>query len=215
MNELDIWKRLYEFRGGSHGHLPLNDDVVEFFKNVSDLIKPTNILEFGTNLGGSAALQLTLNTQANLTSFDPTIWKLSSGSVNNSYINQRSIFKNVPAVSILELVFGSRFTFVNRSSTWVQSLVTDKFDYVFIDGSHRFRDVQVDIQNCIEMGIPYLLIDNISADDNASKVRLEVKEAVDTFSHKLTVVDSLKYEIVHRRTQAITNDYLILYKVKD
>jgi len=215
MKELDIWHNLHELRGGTHGHLPLTKDIIDFFKRVSKEVKPKNILEFGTNLGGSAAMQLAINQKAKLVSFDPQTWTIESAIYNDeSFIkNYKKLFGSTPAVGLLHLVFNDRFQFHNRSSKWVQDLVEDDFDYAFIDGSHTYLDAYNDIQNCIELEIPYLVIDNIATDEDAIPKRVQVKAAVEQFANQLEEIDSVEYEIVHPITEKVTHDKIILFKV--
>lgn len=215
MKELDIWHNMHELRGSTHGHLPLTKDIIDFFKRVSKLVKPKNILEFGTNLGGSAAMQLAINEKAKLVSFDPKTWTIESAIYNDeSFIKQhKKLFDNTPAVGLLHLVFGDRFQFHNRSSKWVQDLVEDDFDYAFIDGSHAYLDAYNDIQNCIELEIPYLVIDNIATDEDAIPKRVQVKAAVEQFANELEEIDSVEYEIVHPITEKVTHDKIVLFKV--
>jgi predicted O-methyltransferase YrrM len=217
MNGIDIWKNLYEQRGGTHGHLPLTDDIIDFFKKVGKITKPKNILEFGTNLGGSAAMQLSLNPKANLVTMDPITWNVTDATVYypDSFMStHRGLYGDTLAVSLLKIIYGDRFTFLNRSSKWVKDLVEDDFDYAFIDGSHVFLDVYNDIQNCIDLNIPYLLIDNIAQDEDAIPKRLQVKQAVEAHSNLLEEIDSVTYEIEHPVTWKKTSDAIVLYKVK-
>jgi predicted O-methyltransferase YrrM len=216
MKELDIWHNIYELRGTTHGHMPLTKNIIDFFKRVSKKVKPKNILEFGTNLGGSAALQLTLNPKAKLVSFDPKQWEMHSALyMDDSFIKQHpKIFGKIPAPGLLHIVFGTeRFRFINRSSKWVQDLVEDKFDYAFIDGSHTYLDCYNDIQNCIELEIPYLVVDNIATDEDATAKRVQVKAAVEQFANQLEEIDSVEYEIVHPITEKVVHDKCILFKV--
>ena len=216
MKELDIWHNIYELRGSTHGYMPLTKDIIDFFKRVSKKVKPKNILEFGTNLGGSAALQLTLNPKAKLVSFDPKQWEMHSALYNeDAFIAKHpKVFGKIPAPGLLHIVFGTeRFQFVHRSSKWVQDLVEDQFDYAFIDGSHTYLDAYNDIQNCIDLEIPYLVIDNIATDEDASAKRVQVKAAVDQFANQLEEIDSVEYEIVHPITEKVTHDKCVLFKV--
>ncbi len=216
MKELDIWHNMHELRGSTHGHLPLTKDIIDFFKRVSKLVKPKNILEFGTNLGGSAAVQLAINPKANLVSFDPQTWEIHSAVyAEDSFIkNHKKLFGKTPAVGLLHLVFKDRFTFHNRSSKWVLDLVDDtEFDYAFIDGSHTYLDAYNDIQNCIDLGIKYLAVDNIATDEDAVAKRVQVRAAVEQFDN-LEEVDSVEYAITHPITEKITHDKCVLYKVK-
>ena len=215
MKELDIWHNLYELRGSTHGHLPLTEDIIDFFKRISKEVKPKNILEFGTNLGGSAALQLAINQKAKLVSFDPKTWTIESAIYDDECFikNHKNLFGNIPAVGLLHLVFNDRFQFHHRSSKWVQDLVEDDFDYAFIDGSHTYLDAYNDIQNCIELQIPYLVIDNIAIDEDALPKRVQVKAAVEQFANQLEEIDSVEYEIVHPITEKVTHDKMVLFKV--
>ena len=215
MKELDIWHNIYELRGSTHGYMPLTKDIIDFFKRVSKVVKPKNILEFGTNLGGSAAMQLAINQKAKLVSFDPKTWTIERAIYNEeSFIKQhKKLFGNTTAVCLLHLVFGDRFQFHNRSSKWVQDLVEDEFDYAFVDGSHAYLDAYNDIQNCIDLEIPYLVVDNIATDEDAIPKRVQVKAAVEQFVNELEEIDSVEYEIVHPITEKVTHDKIVLFKV--
>lgn len=215
MKDLDLWHNLYELRGSTHGHMPLTKDIIKFFTRVAKVTKPKNILEFGTNLGGSAAMQLTINPKANLVSFDPKTWEVHSAIYSGeSFIaNHPKLFGKTPAVGLLHLTFGDRFTFHNRSSKWVKDLVEDKFDYAFVDGSHVYLDAYNDIQNCIDLEIPYIIVDNIATDEDAIAKRLQVKAAVESFGDQLEEIDSVEYEIIHPITEKVTHDKCVLFKV--
>jgi len=215
MKELDIWHNLHELRGSTHGHLPLTKDIIAFFKRVSKVTKPKRILEFGTNLGGSAAMQLAINPKAFLESFDPKTWTVDSAIyAEDSLIAEHpKLFGTTPAVGLLHLVFKDRFQFHNRQSKWVKDLVEEDFDYAFVDGSHVYLDAYNDIQNCIDLGIPYIVVDNIATDEDAVAKRIQVKAAVEQFGDILEEIDSCEYEIVHPLTEAVTHDKLVLFKV--
>jgi hypothetical protein len=135
--------------------------------------------------------------------------------MDDSFMKQHpKVFGKIPAAGLLHIVFGiERFQFINRSSKWVQDLVEDQFDYAFIDGSHTYLDAYNDIQNCIELEIPYLVIDNIATDEDASAKRVQVKAAVEQFANQLEEIDSVEYEIVHPITEKAVHDKCILFKV--
>lgn len=114
--------------------------IVRYIRKVVAMIDPKSILEIGTNCGWSAALWLNI-CDAKLTSID---------------ISDKD--ETIEAGRILHDRFPERFTFSLRKDF---SANAGQFDLIFIDGGHEEVDVTEDIKLAKDLGIPYLLFDDV------------------------------------------------------
>jgi predicted O-methyltransferase YrrM len=131
------YERIYAELGGrtEGGHGPDTwDETVELYDAVVRVGPPCHILEIGFNNGGSALAFLLAG--ARVTSVD--------------------VKRNDQSIEALTRHFGDQFHFVqiqDRSG----ELSPETFDLAFIDGNHDREPVERDIEDCLQLNIPYLL----------------------------------------------------------
>ena len=200
-----VYKNLIRLRsnGQCWGHLPPNDEVFDFFERVGVLAKPKNILEFGFNLGFSASYQLQLFPDATLVSYDPQRWKIYAaiGQYNKEFIPPT---ENICASTLATFVWGEKFIFQRKKSMQVMDdyPTVGHFDYAFVDGDHTHQGLRTDIKNCVELGIPYIIVDNV-------KEIPVLQSVVDEFTN-LKEVDRCQYYTYYPRDNSLRTDDMIL-----
>lgn len=135
-------------------------------------IKPETMLEIGFNIGYSASMWL---------EFDPD-QKLKLTSVDIGIHGD-----TVKAADAVKQLHGDRFEFILCDSKKVKSQIQGKlFDIAFIDGDHSAEGVAHDIQMCLDLKIPYLLLDDwheVIADRHVNPIR---KTCEETFKNKIS-----------------------------
>jgi len=108
------------------------------------LDQPIRVLEIGTNKGMFGLLLLYLQTSSSLkfqlTTIDPNV-------------------QSVEAVALLEEA-GLDCQFICGDSRMVVPILSEEFDYAWIDGNHQTEFALKDIQNCSAKKIPVLAIDD-------------------------------------------------------
>lgn len=222
------YKILFELREkASWGHLPPNTGVFDFWDRIQTHIgKVYNILEYGTNLGFSAMMQLQVNPEAKITSFDIVPVPLKYGRKNlipTSDITygmptELKLLESVTSQALLSLTYGKRFHYKIDSSQNIKkyaSLTSLQWCYVFIDGGHTFEETVEDIDNTINvLHTDYVVIDNL--------LLSPVKRAVEKFVNDglISLVDEHVYEQQHFNkekggwTEKVVADSLGLFKIK-
>jgi hypothetical protein len=208
-----VFKGLYKLRGNeSWGHLPPNDAMFTFFDSIKTHIgRPiTQILEFGTNVGFSAMMQLQTNPDSHLTTFDITRHNIRLGR-SDIWPNNDEYLTAVTPTALLKILYVDRFEYKIDSSANIErypSLMNKKFDYVFVDGAHDFGSVVGDMDNAIsKLDTDWVLVDNM----DLSPVRRGVDMFIDNGSIEL--VAEHQYAQIRMNTDELFNDRLHLYKI--
>lgn len=136
--------------------------------------QPKTMLEIGFNIGYSASMWLEFDpdNQLKLTSVDIGIHA-----------------DTVKAAEAVKKLHGDRFEFILCDSRKVKNQLTDKlFDIAFVDGDHSADGVRSDIQLCLDLGIPYLVIDDwheIIEDRHVNSIRSTCE---DVFKDKISLI---------------------------
>lgn len=208
----EIYKNLFNLRSqSSWGHLPVNDEMFNFFENIQNYTGPvTEILEIGTNLGFSAMMQLQSNPNANLTTFDINPWKVHGARMDMT----DPFLQKITAQGLLKLMYGDRIEYKIDSSLNIikyPRLLAKNYSYVFIDGDHTYDGARKDIKNALEfLNTKYILIDNLNIS--------EVSEAVKTFLNiniieELCSINYTQKRYTHDNSDDMTRlDKLTLYR---
>tara|TARA_R110000868_G_scaffold232850_2_gene486506 strand:+ start:265 stop:831 length:567 start_codon:yes stop_codon:yes gene_type:complete len=128
------------------GYLPNSEPVFDIFRTVNQDIQPKSILEIGFHAGHSTTYMLELMPQADVS----TVGIINARSFNRSII-----------VQTMKNIYQDRFDcYLGNPPDVLQLFQGRSFDLAFIDGNHTYADVTKDIQSCMKLKIPYLLLDN-------------------------------------------------------
>jgi len=188
------------------GHLPMTDAMFDFFEDVKNYTEVNRILEFGFNFGFSTSLQLTVHPNAKLVSYDPKIWRFRNAVYDKKHL--MPISKKLSAPDLAYSIYFDRFKWHKEKSSLARKRYgKGTFDYAFVDGSHTFVDCHRDIKHCIEMGIRYIIVDNLN--------ETGVNEAVEQHSSRLKELNMLEYYGIHPKLKEKIYDRIALYEVID
>jgi hypothetical protein len=109
------------------------------FRMVYELLRPRSVLEIGFNLGHSA-----------------TIWlELGVATVCSTEI--RIVEPVLAAEKAIKRRYEGRFNLDRLDGTFPH---LPRYDLGFVDGSHEYPHVVDDISRCLELQVPYLLMDD-------------------------------------------------------
>lgn len=120
-----------------HNSFELDPEGTLKQRNLASLARVSQqILEIGVNAGHSCLVMLMANPKARITAFDLCA---------HSYVK--------PCVDYLNSVFGNRITLIEGASENTVSIFKRdhpqvKFDMFHIDGSHGYREANLDFFNC-------------------------------------------------------------------
>jgi hypothetical protein len=158
-DENKMWTeyRTREYGENSHGGcIDVYPDCISESKKGLDFIikvlneyKPKRILEIGTNIGsfGIIVQELLPNTEiytCDVTDFSPRV-----NQINKYFGNENIKFARIDS---------TEFSF----KSWIRLY---KFDMAWVDANHSLDYVKNDIKICIDMKIPYILLDDCSEKD--------------------------------------------------
>jgi len=146
------------------GFLPATQEVRSIFETVKEhCSNPENILEFGSRFGFSSSYMLDVFPNSTVHAFD--IEKPKS-----------RYMSTVPIDAVINR-FQERFVFHHKSSIHVKEHYgKDSFQLAFVDGDHTYEGALADIKNCIDLNIPYIMIDNhLKMKDIIDRIQAEVK----------------------------------------
>lgn len=155
---------------GSHGKI---------FEEILKLIKPKNILEIGFFTGASATmwLELTKDLNTKLTSVDPFL-----DNSTNDYLHSVGRPEEIGEVKVqlasVDTIYNNykdRFRFVHKRSLAAAidgDLSEEKYDLCFIDGEHSEAYVTMDLNICLALKIPFILLDDYNEMYNGVRIAL-------------------------------------------
>lgn len=214
------FRNLMILRNQIWGGIPPTDEVFDFFERVRDITNAKKILEIGVSQGLSSSIQLEVFSEASLVGYDVTFtnwWHdVVKRNKKNTFLKHfgwpggtkdKNSFDGPKSTDLLKVLYGDRFTFKKQKSREViiNHDVGD-FDMAFIDGDHTYEGVNLDIDNCKKLRIPYLIIDNILSHPDA------IMRAIGEH-FELELIDELIYSQVYPITNEIIKDSLGFYKV--
>jgi hypothetical protein len=136
------------------GYLPNSEEVFNIFRTIQKDIAPKSILEIGFHAGHSTTYMLELMSQANICT------------VGVSKVRR---FDRSIVVETMKDMYQDRFECYLGDPPDVLQLFQDKsFDLAFIDGDHTYVSVVKDINSCMTLQVPWLLLDNCERENVVS-----------------------------------------------
>ena len=133
----------------------LTDEIEngKILKEVIEIVEPNDILELGFNAGHSATLWLE-HSDADLVSVD----------IGRHYYT-------TDCAKAVSEKYGNRFLYIEIDSRTTYDNVRDtEFELIFIDASHEFNDVLIDLITGLRLNIPYFLMDDCFLNKNINAV---------------------------------------------
>jgi len=127
------------------GHVNTSDlEVIDIFTTVQRTVNPKKVIEIGMFAGHSTCMMFQyFHNVEKIVSVDP------------------NLFSKKASVPIKEK-FGSKFQFFStRSANLKRILPPDNYDFMFIDGNHNEPRPKEDIQSAKDLGIKWILVDNV------------------------------------------------------
>lgn len=122
----------------------LGPHSVRAVRAIAEFVRPKSILEIGFNCGISSCFWLHLCPQARVVSVD-----ISAAD------------HTLRGVASLAAWFGDRHRFVMSDSKFCGPLLpTREFDMAFVDGDHEYDGVRADLGLCLDLGIPWIALDD-------------------------------------------------------
>lgn len=156
-----VREKMYGWWGGS-GHCSA---VLGATVNMN---KTSNHLEIGTLFGATAIYAALImqnnNSDGMVYTIDPCLLELHepcsrrAGNLNPSLVKHQAeiIQENIKLFGLEDRIF-----FINKSSHPLPKEVRrQRFETCFIDGDHQNGTPIIDVKNCIELGIPTIVLDD-------------------------------------------------------
>ena len=173
-----IWNVIRE------GHCLLSDTTTDVFKEILDIAKPKYIFEIGFNAGHSAYAFLSLDDEVKVDSIDICRHRYT-----------------IPCAKKVEQLFEGRFRFGNKDSLTIDYETLRGYDFVYIDGDHKFESFRSDYHLCVNADIEWILIDDINLFD---KIRAFVEhlDKSDDHPYKVHARFTIDNELVVRKPEA-------------
>lgn len=135
------------------GYMENHESVFNIFRHIKNTVNPKTWLEIGFHLGHSTTYTLELT--------DAKVVGIGVTKCRNA--NRYEIGESLKAI------YPDRFEYFLGDPPNVRKLWKSKtfdligisqFEGAFVDGNHSYRDCKNDITTCMEMKIPYILVDN-------------------------------------------------------
>ena len=160
----------------NEGHMLLTDMTTNALQELIDVTKVKKVFEIGFNAGHSAFGFLTLNP----------------GVVYHSIDIGRHKYTR-PCAETMKSLFEDRFEFSIKDSLTItaESIVSENYDMVYIDGDHKFDSFRKDYQLCVDAKIEYVLIDDINL---FGEIRSFVDHLNTSKNHPYTIVQYFDFE---------------------
>lgn len=127
------------------GYMQPHESVFDIFRYIEDTVHPKRWLEIGFHLGHSTTYTLEL-TNAKV---------FAVGQTHCRNADRYEIGETMRAI------YPDRFEYFLGNPPDVRKLFKGQtFDVAFVDGDHKYESAANDISACMEMKVPYILIDN-------------------------------------------------------
>ena len=136
------------------GYLPPSEPIMDMCSYIKDEVSPQNMLEIGYYAGHSTSYFAHYLPDCNIISCCPNhpLYRQTVLGVERKYPNVKVIGNKSPEL-------------------WEHILDWTPFDFVFIDGNHASRAVELDTQLAFTVGAKYILFDNYDQDSVKHGVR--------------------------------------------
>lgn len=119
-------------------------EQIEFLTEICHSLKPKNILEIGSGWGISASTFMSCLPHAHLTTIDPR--------ENLPEFHERTVNYNDRITKILGRSGDNPKNPKYHSHNFrILEKFKNKFDLIYIDGSHNYEDVKYDLENSIKL----------------------------------------------------------------
>lgn len=141
----------------------------DIFEEAIEFVKPKNILEIGFFCGNSSLMMLELSKKYNtkVTSVDPFLDNATNDFLHSvgrpEEIGGDSV--QLAAVESVRENYGDRFRFIHKRSLNAAiegDFNNEKYDLCYIDGDHWQAGVTIDLNICLALKIPFILMDDFS-----------------------------------------------------
>ena len=156
------------------GYMGAHESVFDIFRHIKNTVDPKTWLEIGFHLGHSTTYTLEL-TDAKVTALG--MEKCRNG--DRYEIGDRMVS-----------IYGDRFEYFLGKDPLPPNprelLKGRTFDVAFVDGDHKYESACNDIDVCMEMKIPYILIDNCEL----SQVAYAADEKLEVYNYDKFLYDS-------------------------
>lgn len=153
------------------------DSCYDMIKDVLEISQPKELLEFGSHLGHSSCIWLSMS-QANVTSID-----LCNGMGHVEWLFSYADYgvpSNAPGLKYVTEVFNhlfpGRFRFFPNGSDnpeTIQKYSDRTYQLLFVDGNHTFEGAKFDCEMGVKLKIPWILVDDYDSSEdirNACKI---------------------------------------------
>lgn len=180
----------YDTSKSGWGHLPATEEVFNMFREVNEICRPKRVLEIGFFVGHSTTYMLELFPRSRVLTygmckqFSEQKDKIESkypGRVNVRYQESWSLFGEHAGVH--------------------------RFDFVFVDGSHKEYMAANDILHSIMLGAQWILVDNCEQE--------QVLADIDRFTPAVDLYKVFPYTSTHKGKTTINECRLYHVRTDD
>jgi predicted O-methyltransferase YrrM len=187
------------------GHLPPTPEVKAIFDAVSEVVTPKTILEFGSCLGFSSTYFLQTFPEATVHSFD----------IRKQTVSDNNGTRSPSGVDCVRLRYGDRFVFTQELTTTAPRYYSEnQFELAFVDADHSYKGAALDIETCMKLKIPYIMVDNCNLPDVANACDYFDMDLIFSMQyHNTKEYDANLGESNHYDDKTILPETIRLYKV--